>query len=175
MACIQIDPFQLVLRPHHLFDQQMVLLTCGDFANQDFNQMTIGWGSIGTMWNKPFVQIAVRPTRYTYEYLEKFPDFTLTTFPDAYRNALKYLGGHSGRDGNKLVMTDLQAVAASAVGSPTYAQAELSVECQKVYYQDLDPTHFLSPDIQRHYPLPDYHRIYFGEIVAVWGDEKYHG
>ena len=66
MACIQIDPFQLVLRPHHLFDQQMVLLTCGDFANQDFNQMTIGWGSIGTMWNKPFVQIAVRPTRYTF-------------------------------------------------------------------------------------------------------------
>jgi hypothetical protein len=37
----------------------------------DCNMMIIGWGSIGCMWWKPFVQIVVRPQRYTFEYTEK--------------------------------------------------------------------------------------------------------
>lgn len=173
MTRIQINPHQLSLRPHDFFDRQMALLTSGDFAAKDFNQMTISWGSIGTMWNLPIVQVAVRPSRYTFQFMERYPDFTLTAFPPNIKNALKYLGSHSGRSGNKLAMTDLTAQAATSVGSPVYAQAELCIECRKIYYQDLDPAYFLSAEIRRQYPLPDYHRVYLGEIVAVWGEEKY--
>ena len=53
MQKIEINPFDLSIHPHHLFDRQSLLLAAGDFAQDDFNVMTIGWGSIGTMWNKP--------------------------------------------------------------------------------------------------------------------------
>ena len=37
----------------------------------------------------------------------------------------------------------------------------------QVYWDDLEPSHFLVPDIEANYPQKDYHRIYYGEIVAV--------
>jgi len=43
----------------------------------------------------------------------------------------------------------------------------------EIYWDDLDPAHFLLPEIERNYPQKDYHRIYFGEIVAIYGDESY--
>jgi hypothetical protein len=38
-----------------------------------------------------------------------------------------------------------------------------------MYFGDLDPSHFLDPSIESNYPKKDYHRMYFGEIVAVTG------
>lgn len=173
MTLNQINPADLLIRPHHLFDRQSLLLACGDFEADHFNAMTIGWGSIGTMWGKPFAQIVVRPSRFTYEFLEAYDDFTLTAFPAEFRRDLGYLGGHSGRDGDKIAATKLTPTLASQVLSPTFAQAELSIECLKIYYTDFDPNNFLDADIQRQYPLRDYHRVYYGEIVATWGAEKY--
>ena len=44
--------------------------------------------------------------------------------------------------------------------------AELVLVCRKLYWQDMDPTHFLDPGIDgKWYPDQDYHRIYIGEIV----------
>ena len=38
--------------------------------------------------------------------------------------------------------------------------------CRKLYWQDMDPAHFLDPGIDgKWYPDQDYHRIYIGEIV----------
>jgi hypothetical protein len=37
----------------------------------------------------------------------------------------------------------------------------------------MNPAHFLDPTIEKHYPQRDYHRIYFGEVVAIWGAEDY--
>ena len=95
---VQIDPKDFCAKPHFLFDRQRLLLTAGDFANKSYNTMTIGWGSIGTMWNKPYDSVVVRPTRYTYQFMEKYPDFTLTAFSKDYQKDLSYLGSHSGRD-----------------------------------------------------------------------------
>lgn len=173
MALLKIDPKDLILKPHTIFDKQMVLLTCGNFCSGDFNEMTIGWGALGTMWNKPFALIAVRPHRYTFQFLEKYPDFTLTVFPPEYRQALRYLGSHSGREGNKLLQTELTPKKANQVDSPTFEQAELSLECSKMYFNDLNFHNFIEPGIERHYPTHDYHRMYFGEILQVWGTASY--
>ena len=40
----------LVVRAHHLWATQSMLLTAGDFAGGRFNTMAVGWGSLGTMW-----------------------------------------------------------------------------------------------------------------------------
>lgn len=170
---IQIAPSEFVTKPHFLFNHQWLLLTVGDFEKKDYNCMTIGWGSIGTMWNKPYTVVVVRPTRHTFQFMEKYPDFTLTAFPDTFKKDLAYIGSHSGRDEDKLSKTQLTPVKAQRVASPTIAQAELSIECHKIYSAVFDPSRFIDPDIEKQYPQKDYHHIYYGEILTILGDEKY--
>ena len=52
--------------------------------------------------------------------------------------------------------------------APSYHEASLILECRKLYWQDLDPAGFVDAAIQEHYPANDYHRIYFGEILAAF-------
>jgi len=156
---------QLKIAAVDLWLKQWLLLTSGTM--DDCNSMTVAWGSIGGMWWKPFVQVVVRPDRYTFEYMEKYPTFTLCSFPETCRDALKVLGTKSGRDGNKIDETGLTVVASKVVGAPSYDEAELVLECKKMYWQDMDPAHFMDPTIEDSYPKQDYHRIYFGEILRI--------
>lgn len=162
---ISIEEF--VIKPYHLWHVQNLVLTAGDFAKGHFNAMTVGWGSVGVMWSVPFVQVVVRPTRHTYGFIEQYATFTLCAFPPAYARAVQLLGTKSGRDGNKIVEAKLTPVASTQVAAPSFAEAELVLECRKMYWDDLNPAHFLDPRIETKYPHKDYHRIYFGEIVAV--------
>jgi len=164
-----INVHDLRLKSLHVWDRQWFLLTCGDFAAGDFNTMTVAWGSFGTMWHKPFAQIVVRPVRHTFTFLERYPDFTLSAFPKQHKKALGILGTKSGRDGDKISETGLTPAASRVVASPCFAEAELVVECRKIYWDDLEPSRFIVPAIEGEYPEKDYHRIYFGEIVAVDG------
>ena len=158
-----------------LWDRQWLLLTAGDFVARDFNCMTVSWGSLGCMWNKPFAQVVVRPTRHTHGFTERFESFTLAAFPAEYKDALLLLGSKSGRDGDKIKEAGLTPIAAERVAAPGYAEAELILECRKIYWQDFVPAQFLDPAIEAQYPRKDYHRIYFGEIVLARGTDKYRG
>jgi len=170
----QLIPFaELLVKPHHLWNEQWLLLTAGDFSARRFNAMTVGWGSLGTMWGRPFALVVVRPTRYTREFMEQYDTFTLCAFPETYRSALNLLGTKSGRHGDKIAESGLTPIPSIQVAAPGYAQADLILECRKIYWADFDPAHFLDPRIERNYPQKDYHRIYFGEIVAIWGEEAY--
>ena len=42
-----------------------------------------------------------------------------------------------------------------------------------MYWQDLDPTQFLFPELQRKYPKKDYHRVFYGEVLEVFGKEDF--
>jgi len=163
----------LALDPMALFDKRWFLLTAGDFAAGRYNTMTVSWGSLGTVWNKPFAQVFCRPQRHTFRFLEAFPTFTLSMFRPACRGALQLLGSKSGRDGNKIQESGLTPVAAKQVAAPTFAEAELVFECRKLHAQFLDPRGFRDPSVASNYPTRDYHCVYFGEIVAVRGIAAY--
>lgn len=167
-------PFgDLLVRSHHLWAEQWMLLTGGDFSAGKFNTMAVGWGSLGTMWNRPFAQVVVRPTRYTHQFMETYDTFTLCAFPQECRKAVQLLGTKSGRDGDKIAESGLTPAPSSAVAAPVFEEAELAIECRKIYWDDLDPRHFLDSGIGKNYPKKDYHRIYFGEIVAVSGTKSW--
>ncbi len=168
---IPIDDFQV--RCHHLWDSRWLLLTAGDLASGDFNPMTVGWGSFGTMWRRPFAQVVVRPTRHTHGFTERHDTFTLCAFPGACRPILKMLGTRSGRDMDKVHDSGLTPVPAEGVAAPAYAEAELVVACRKIYWDDLRPERFLDPAIEACYPERDYHRVYFGEILSVRGTAEF--
>jgi flavin reductase (DIM6/NTAB) family NADH-FMN oxidoreductase RutF len=156
---------QLKIKAVDLWLKKWLVLTSGTM--DDFNSMTIGWGSIGGMWSKPFIQVVVRPGRYTFEFMEKYPTFTVCSFPDAYRDALQVIGTKSGRDGDKITEAGLTVIPSNVVEAPSYEEAELVLECKKMYWQDMEPAHFIDPTIENSYPEKDYHRIYFGEIVRI--------
>ncbi len=168
-----IDIAQLKIQPHQLFNKQWMLITSGDYAKDKFNTMTIGWGAIGTMWSKPFTFVAVRHSRYTFEFMEAYDTYTLTAFPQKYRDALNLLGSRSGRDGDKISAAGLTPEPASAVASPAFKEAEIVIECQKIYADDLNPAHFLDDSIYKHYPNRDFHRIYYGEILKTAVTSEY--
>jgi flavin reductase (DIM6/NTAB) family NADH-FMN oxidoreductase RutF len=163
----------LRVRPHHLWASQWLVLTAGDFAGGKYNAMTVGWGSLGTMWGRPFAQVVVRPGRHTRAFLDAGDSFTLCAFPPRCRAALQLLGTKSGRDGDKIAASGLTPVASSLVAAPAFAEAELAIECRKIYWQDMEPANFLDAEIERNYPAGDYHRIYFGEIVAITGTKDF--
>jgi flavin reductase (DIM6/NTAB) family NADH-FMN oxidoreductase RutF len=168
---IDIDTLQI--KPHYLFHHQLALLTSGDYLAGVYNTMTIGWGALGTMWSKPFAFVAVRHSRYTYQFMEKYETFTISAFPQQYQAALDLLGTRSGRDGDKISDAGLTPEASIKVAAPSFEEAEIVIECQKTYANDLNPAHFLDESIHKHYPRRDYHRIYYGKIIAVTGIEKY--
>ena len=123
------------------------------------------------MWGRPFAQVVVRPIRHTFGFMEQYDTFTLCAFSQDYRQALRLLGTKSGRDGDKIAVAGLTPIASTRIAAPAFDEAELILECQKIYWDDMDPTHFVAPDIERHYPHKHYHRIYFGMILAIYGEK----
>jgi flavin reductase (DIM6/NTAB) family NADH-FMN oxidoreductase RutF len=155
------------------FHERWMLLTAGENAPGKFNPMTVSWGGLGEIWNRPLAMVLVRPSRYTFELIEKNPDFTLCMFPGEYKDQLTLCGTRSGRSIDKVKAAGLTPIASSLVAAPAYDEAELILECRKMYYDDIEPGHFLAPHIEGNYNGRDYHRLYFGEILAIHGTPSY--
>lgn len=173
MQRVPINPRHMSGPLYEIWNSGWFLLTSGDYQAGSYNCMTVSWGSFGCLWNLPVAMVVVRPSRYTYEFINQHDSFTLCAFPEEYRRDLSYLGTHSGRDGDKLAQTPLTACPASAVAAPAFEQAHLVVECRRIYWQDLQPEHFEDKRIPPHYPDGDYHRMLVGEIVAVSGEARF--
>ncbi|RKX82136.1 MAG: flavin reductase family protein [Spirochaetes bacterium] len=170
-----IEMAKFVLPVYNVWDGRAFLLAVGDFKSGDFNVMTIGWGSMGRMWSKPYVAVVIRPTRYTYGFMEKYDNFTVSLLPDSFKDILTYCGTYSGRDVDKIKETGLTPIKSNKVSSPGFDEAELIIECKKIYFDDYKPSNFLKASIHSKYPLKDYHRLYYGEIIEVNGIKAYIG
>jgi len=42
-----------------------------------------------------------------------------------------------------------------------------------MYWQDMDSANFVDPATEKNYPQRDYHRMYFGEVVAISGVDSF--
>jgi len=163
---VEIDVTKLSVDAVNLWMNRWLLLTAGTY--DDCNMMAVAWGSVGCMWSKPFAHVVVRPQRHTRKYMDQLDSFTLCAFPEKYRKDLQTLGTLSGRDGDKLSRTGLTLTVSRSVSAPSYKEADLVLECRTIYYQDMDPGGFVDKTIQDNYPTNDYHRIYYGEILAAF-------
>lgn len=168
-----INPKEFITNIYQMWDDQWFLLTSGDFDKGHFNTMTVSWGFFGIMWNKPIAMVVVRPTRFTYEFMEKYETFTLSAFDKKHKKDLSLLGTRSGRDGDKIAETSLTVAPSSTVAAPTFEEAELIIECRKIYYDDFKPENFIDPALEKNYAANDYHRMYIGEISRIEGLESF--
>lgn len=160
------------INPFYSWDNNWFVLSCGDFKNGQYNAMTVAWGGFGNMWSLPMALAVVRPSRYTFQFLNQFDTFTLCAFPESFKDALNLIGTKSGRDGDKIKESGLTPIAAKIADAPVYEQAELMVECKKMYWDDFKPEHFLHPEIEKHYPNGDFHRMVIGQILFISGDQS---
>jgi flavin reductase (DIM6/NTAB) family NADH-FMN oxidoreductase RutF len=161
MSFKEIKPELLTENPFKLIGADWMLITAG--TPEKFNTMTASWGGLGVLWERKVCFCFIRPTRYTYEFVERAQTFTLSFFEEQYRKTLSFCGSRSGRDMDKIKDSGLTPVKEN--GSIHFAEARLVLACKKLYFQDIRPEHFQDPNIETLYPKKDYHRMYVGEIV----------
>ncbi len=154
-------------------NNRWMLLTAGGKDAGTYNIMTISWGAVGVLWNKPIAVVFVRPSRHTYGFMEGGHTFTLCAFPSEFKDSLTLCGTSSGRTIDKIKECGFTPVPSSLVSTPGFDEAELILECRKIYYDDIKPAHFLAPYIEGNYKGHDYHRLYIGEIAAIQGTSDY--
>ena len=147
-----------------LFDKKWALLSAG--PKDDHNTMTISWGGMGTLWNKPVVTVYVKPIRFTHKFMNENEYFTVSFLPEDKRDALNTMGTMTGRH-----HTDKDAAAGLTVKdlgeAVTYEEAELVFLCKKVFYGDMITTHMPAEIVKQQYTPDEPHTLYIGEVVDI--------
>lgn len=160
---VELDPLELQDNMFRRIGREWMLITAG--KPEKFNTMTASWGGVGVLWNTNVTFSFVRPSRYTYGFMEKEKYYTLSFFGADCRRALQFCGSKSGRDVDKVAETGLTPVFDAP--APYFAEAELVLVCRKLYTQDLDTERLLDPALMANYKDGDVHRMYVGEITKV--------
>lgn len=160
---------ELNINPFTAIAHDWMLVTAGN-ESRGYNTMTASWGHLGSIWGHgggmPTAVIYVRPQRYTKAFVDREEYFTLSFFPEGYREALAYLGTHSGRDGDKVAKAGLTPVFEAE--STHFAEAAVVLVCRKIYRAPILEEGFVDKRIVDDcYPQRDFHDMYIGEIVKV--------
>lgn len=153
----------LSFNPWTKIGKDWFLLTSGD--ENGFNTMTVGWASMGIMWNKNVISAMVRPNRYTYEFMEKNDFFTVSFYDDRYKKALGFCGSHSGRDCDKAKEAGLTPEFID--GTTTFKEAKLTFVCRKIYAQNFDLA-LVADDVKPANGSDPMHKLFMGEILKVY-------
>ena len=104
--------------------------------NGEPNAATLAWG--GTASSGPqSVSIAVRPSRYTYEALQRTKAFTVNLPSVEHAAAADYFGLVSGRNERKFEVTRLTPVHGEFVDAPYIAEFPFCMECEVIHVLDL--------------------------------------
>lgn len=157
----EITPLQIQDNVFKLISDWM-LITAGTMDS--CNTMTASWGGLGVLWGRNISICYVRPSRFTYGFMEKSETYSLSFFDDMHKDALRLCGSKSGREMDKINAANLTKIWDDE-GAVIFREAKLTIICKKLYYEDFNPDRFLDPTIMNNYPKMDFHRAYIGQIV----------
>ena len=133
------------------FIKEDAILACMDKKGK-VNLITIGWKTIGVLWSRPVITVAIHPNRFSYSVLEKGEQaFTVNLGGSRLKEVLDFCGKHSGRDTDKVQATGVELIPSEDIKVPIIKGAHLAYECKIIHKAD-------SGNITGH-------RLYFGEIL----------
>ena len=145
------------------FDKKWALVTAG---NEDsFNTMTISWGGMRTIWNKPVATVYVRTSRYTHEFIDNNDYFTVSFFPEDYKKILGVLGSKSGREMDKMHASGLTPV--QVENGITFKEAETTFVCRKLCKQPIELRNMPEDVVNSFYKADKPHDMYIGEVINI--------
>jgi flavin reductase (DIM6/NTAB) family NADH-FMN oxidoreductase RutF len=130
------------------------------------NVMTIGWATVGVIWGLPVMVVLVRPSRFTYSFIEDAHRFTVNVPTPEMREYVQMCGTRSGRQVDKLAQVATSE--GRQVSCVTLDPCPVVYECQVVHWNDVQPDHLMPGLINRSYPRGDFHRLYYGQIMGTW-------
>ena len=160
---LKIDPKSLDLNAFSAIGEKWMLITAG--TKEKCNTMTASWGALGVLWGVPMATVYIRPQRYTKQFVDENEYFTLSFFPEQYRQQLSLCGTKSGREVDKVKECGF-TVAEGEGGAPYFEQAELVLVCRKRMAVPMDPA-AIPEDVKEKWYEGDYHTMYWGEIVEA--------
>jgi flavin reductase (DIM6/NTAB) family NADH-FMN oxidoreductase RutF len=140
-----------------------ILLVSGEKSKE--NIMTVGWLQFGMLWNEPTASILVRPSRFTYDILNKTKKFTLNVLPEKYNDKISFCGSNSGSYCDKFKETGLTKSHTSGTGSVFIKESEIIVDCNIIHVNDIIPETLSDIYIAKYYGSGDYHKIFTGIIT----------
>ncbi|HEY8419684.1 MAG TPA: flavin reductase family protein [Clostridia bacterium] len=133
------------------------------------NVMTLSWGAIGNIWNKPIIITPIRYTRHTYDLIEKYHEFTISVPQKDLSEALVRCGQISGRDYDKFKELHLHPSKARVVDTYIVADCGIHLECKVLYKGGMEGFSLFDENIKKQfYQTKNYHTMFFSEIVAAY-------
>lgn len=168
MAFKKVKSEEFTINPFQRIGRDWMLVTAGD-EKLGVNTLTACWGGLGDLWHKDAAFIFIRPSRYTYEFIEEQDTFSLSFFGSEYKKALAYLGSHSGRDEDKIAKMNLHVEYFD--NTPGFEEADLVIVCRKMYHLDFAGERIPETERKRFYSgeeQGDFHRMYAGEVIGIY-------
>lgn len=153
------------------FDKTWAIVTAGD-RNTGFNGMTVSWGGVGILWNKPVCFVFIRHSRYTFDFIEKSDSVSVSFLDEKYRDALTIFGKESGRNVNKFEKANLHPALDVDMNEYYIAEAHQVLKCKKLYGVDLNTDNMPKDIKEKSYSTNDIHRMYVLEIKQYLDDEE---
>ena len=138
-------------------------------GNNPPNLLTLGLGTFGNIWDKPVIVIPVRYTRYTYDLIDKYHEFTISVPRKDLSSALIRCDQISGRDADKFKELNLHPTRAKMIDTYIVADCGLHLECRVLYKAGMEGFNIIDEKIKNQfYTTKNYHTMFFSEIVAAY-------
>jgi flavin reductase (DIM6/NTAB) family NADH-FMN oxidoreductase RutF len=153
-----------------LVGEDITVITAGDATH--FNSMAASWGGVGILFNKPTTWCFLRSSRYTLELIKKEQTYTMSYFPEEYKEQVLFFGSKSGRDTDKMKEITLTPVQ-TPDGNTTYKEARLILECKLTELTTVSPDDFYTQEgkdfiVDAYKETKGYHKMVLGEITHIW-------
>jgi flavin reductase (DIM6/NTAB) family NADH-FMN oxidoreductase RutF len=153
-----------------LVGKDFMVITAG--KKDHFNSMIGSGGGLGMLFKKPTTWTVLKASRYTLELIQKEQTYTLSYFPDEFKEQMLFLGSKSGRDSEKMKEAELSSVQTPS-GNMSFKEARLIIECQLTAVTTPHPNDFYSQEAkdylkEAYKDASDYRKFVFGEITRVW-------
>ena len=142
-------------------------------GKEDFyNSMTASGGGLGLLFKKPTTWSLLRTDRYTLELIQKEQTYTMSYFPNEYKQQVLFLGSKSGRDSEKMNEVKLAGIR-TPLGNMSFKEARLIIECKLTQITTPNPNDFYTQEAkdylnEAYKKESDYRKYVFGEITHVW-------
>ena len=166
----QISPEEVSDNVFTLVGKIFPVITAG---KQDrFNSMTASGGGLGILFKKPTTWCILRADRFTLEMIQKEQTYTMSYFPNEYREQIVFLGSKSGRDTEKMKEVELTVIQTPS-GNISFKEARLIFECKLTALITPNLNDFCTQEakdyVNEAYKEENHYRKFaFGEITRVW-------
>jgi flavin reductase (DIM6/NTAB) family NADH-FMN oxidoreductase RutF len=162
-----------------LAEKEFPVVTAG--KSDHFNSMIWTLGGFGIHLSasgikkhlrKPTAYGFFREDRYTLELIQREQTYTISFFPNEYKEQTFLVGKTSGRDSLKMQEVELTSVQTPS-GNISFQEAKLILECKLTQLTTVKSEDYCAQEVQdslneTYQEEKHYRKLVFGEITHVW-------